>query len=477
MIDLGLPVNLYIKKYKHKYLSFYHAIKDGISNGIIPDGTRLPSSRELASQYSISRGTANLVYEMLAADGYIETRSGSGTFVTQHPISSEGDGCEVIYQKSHWGDRLNDYQPFNKTDALIKYDLSSQRPLAEWFPINEWKRAVKLGLEQLNYLVGQDDPDPKGLFELRQGIANHLMTARGMKTNVGEIVILNGSVHGMAILAQLLIRENEDILVEDPTYFRVRNMIRTVGGRAIPLKLNKELPKSKLAYVTPSSQYPTGHTMPFDDRLKLLQWAKENNSLIIEDDIDSLFNRKTRLLEPLKVLDNQNRVIYLGTFAFTILTHLRIGYAVIPNYLMTDFLKTKHIFEPFTTSLYEQAAISHFISSGNYAKHIRKMRRIYRQKYDHFIRSAKEHIDGVFTWVETDTGMHVFGWWNGQENDFALFTDKCNEKGLFWEDPSPYFMYTMKPGAVFHYGSISEPEIEKAVFIMKEVYQSINDIN
>ncbi|MDZ5471241.1 PLP-dependent aminotransferase family protein [Bacillus sp. 31A1R] len=471
MYDLGLPVHLYLNKYHHKYLAFYHAIKDSIINGTLTDGTRLPSSRELAEQYSISRGTANVVYDMLTADGYVETRLGSGTYVAfKSKLKVEG-AADISYQKSSWGQRLKDD---HSSYTQATFDFSTLRPLTDLFPQVEWKKAVKQGLEKLNYLVGYVDPDPKGLLELRQGIANYLLTTRGMKMNVEDIIILNGSVNGMALLAHLLIGENDTVLIEEPTYLRVRNMIQTVGGVPVALQID-ELPTftSKLAYVTPSSKYPTGQVMTIEERLKLLQWAKEQNALLIEDDIDSLFNRKTRMLEPLKVLDSENRVIYLGTFAFTLLTPLRIGYAIVPSYLIKDFLKAKHVFEPFTTSLYEQAAIAQFISNGHYGKHVRKMQRVYRQRYETFIKLMDKKLKGVFSWIETDKSLHVFGWWNGTEESYEYFLSACKEKGVVWEHPIAYFMNKPSPCAVFHYGSLTEFEMETAISIMAEVYKHI----
>ncbi|HLO12872.1 MAG TPA: PLP-dependent aminotransferase family protein [Pseudoneobacillus sp.] len=478
MTILGLPINLYLEKYKYKYLAFYHAIRDGIFNGTIPSGTRLPSSRELAEQYSLSRGSANLVYEMLLADGYIQTKIGSGTFVSSNTINQERQNKEIHFQLSSWGKRLKKDPHQTETSFPIKFNFSIQRPLTEQFPVEAWKRAVNQGLRDINYLTEFTYQDPKGLLELREGIANHLATTRAMDTKAEEIVILNGSVNGMAIAAQLLVSEHDEVLVEDPSYIRVRNIIETVGGRPVAFSIEDDIDtlsnsKSKLAYVTPSSQYPTGRVMTLEERLSLLNWAEDNNALIIEDDIESLFSLKQRSLEPLKVLDSHNRVIYFGTFAFTLLTSLRIGYAVVPSYLMDDFMKAKYVFQPFTVSLFEQAAISQFIKNGSYAKHIRKMRRTYRQKYELIMKLMNTDLKGAFRWSEGDTGMHIFGWWNGSVEKYRLFQELCEKDGIVWEDPTPYFFNTPDPCAVFYYSDFSDEELVNAINMMGNILSSM----
>ncbi|MFD2444607.1 PLP-dependent aminotransferase family protein [Bacillus sp. CGMCC 1.16607] len=479
MTILGLPINLYLNKYPYKYLAFYHAIRDGIFNGTIPAGTRLPSSRELASQYSLSRGTSNIVYEMLLADGYIKTKIGSGTYVSPTFIHENVDKKEINYQLSNWGKRLKRDPYQSGISPHIKYDFSSQRTQNEQFPIEAWKKAVNQGIKDREYLIdSSSNTDPKGLLELREGIANHLATTRAIDTNAENIVIINGSINGMAIIAQLLISEDNQILVEDPSYIRVRNIIETVGGNPIPFSIKDGLNDlanhtSRLAYVTPSSQYPTGRVMTLDERLVLLNWADSNNALIIEDDIDSLFSLKQRSVEPLKVLDSHNRVIYFGTFAFTLLTSLRIGYAVVPSYLMDDFINARNVFQPFTVSLLEQAAISQFIKNGSYTKHLRKMRRVYRQKHDIFMTLMNTHLNDAFHWSDGDTGMHIFGWWNGTSETYQIFQELCAKEGILWEDPSPYFFSKPKPCAVFYFSGFSDEGLEKAVCAMGKIYTTI----
>ncbi|WP_108669898.1 PLP-dependent aminotransferase family protein [Peribacillus acanthi] len=483
MEEIGLPLNLYGKKYKYKYLALYHSLRDFILSGKLNDGFRLPSTRDMAKRYSLSRGIVNQVYEMLAADGYVHTKEGSGTFVTNPSITSF-EKKEIVtpqYQLSSWGRRLpydHDIKSSNGEKPALLVDFSNRDLPLQKFPIVEWKRAMKQGMNDLDYLLENEEPDPIGYPPLRQEIANHLNVSRGMNVSPDHIVIVNGSVHAMAILAHLLVDQGEEILLQNPSYVRLRNMIETVGGipKAIPeengmIKLDDMT--SQVVYVTPSNQYPTGKVMNLEERLHLLQWASENNAVIIEDDIDSIFRRIGRPIEPLKVLDEEDRVVYLGTFAFTLLTPLRIGYAILPEKLLPHFLHAKYIFEPFSTGLLEQAAIAKFMGDGSYGRHIRKMRRLYNRRYTILRGLFDNYLPNAFTWSGSDTGMYLFGEWNHSKESYALFQKQCYNNGLIWSDPSRYFFEEMHPCAIFFFTDIEEKKMEEAVKLMGDIYNRI----
>lgn len=478
MYEVMLPLLPYLTKHKLKYLALYHCLRDSILSGRLACGERLPSSRVLAESCSFSRGIVNQVYEMLTADGYLETKSGSGTFVsyTQGKPKSPTHHYPRSYRLSDWADRIPDDALEQPGPPPVSYDFSYSRPLYDAFPQEEWKKAVKQGLRDIHYLMDMPEPPKQGLYELREAVSRYLMMARGIDVSPDEIVITNGSVHAMAILSHLLVNQGDEVLVENPSYTRLRNMIRTVGGIPVPLSINEKEEmdlcdkNARVAYVTPTSQYPTGQIMPMNDRLALLDWARNTSSLIIEDDIDSEFNRKRKPIEPLKALDDEGRVIYLGTFAFSILVHLRIGYAVLPKGILNDFIKAKMIFEPYTTSLFEQKAIAAFLKSGSFTKHIRRMKRIYSQKYTKLKNLLSLHLPDCFEWNSSEAGLYLFAWWKGTITQYEQFAAECRKKGVGWQNPAEYFYGEARPCALFSFTHFSDEDMEKAVGIMKEVY-------
>lgn len=485
MEELGLPLNINLQKYKYKYAALYHSLKDIIIDGQLGYGYKLPASRELSAKYSLSRGIVNQVYEMLAADGYIETIVGSGSYVSYLPPENSNSTKKQTnkYTISDWGKRLATPKPLASSpkEQPVKIDVNFalQHISLSDFPVEEWKKAVKQGMREMDFLLTDLDPDPRGLPALREAIANHLNIVRGMKVRSEEIVIVNGSVHAMAILGQLLVNEGDNVMVEDPCYMRLQNIIKTAGGTPVPFQTNDkgeiiiENLNSNLVFVTPTHKYPTGRVMTFEERTNLLKWANENDALIIEDDIDSIFKRTGQPIEPLKVIDSEERVFYLGTFAYTILPTMRIGYAVVPDYIRGDFLRAKYLFEPFSTSVVEQASIAAFMKNGSYAKHIRKMQRLYLKRYKKLMELFSIHLPTCFTWTDSGTGMYVFGWWNESKERYEEFKDKCRLKGVAWDDPSGYFMKPTRPSGMFYFSNVSEDDMELALRRMGEVYQGL----
>jgi GntR family transcriptional regulator/MocR family aminotransferase len=473
-VELMLPLETYEQKYKFKYLALYHCLRDLIFSGNLPHGTRLPSTRELAETYRLSRGMVNQAYEMLLADSYIETKQGSGTFISFTQPKSIDCHAESFgpLPLSEWGNRLPQQLEPAPPSGKGTISFSTGTPCMEQFPVTEWKKAVKQGAESIGYLMDQEEPSPLGLSALRESLAAYLLQTRGMKVDPELICIVNGSIHAMAVLIHLLVSPGEKVLVENPTYKRMRNVIEAVGGIPSPIPLHEGFiapgeSSGRLVFVSPSFQYPTGKVMSLEERLTLLEWAQTRQALIIEDDSESEFRRKGRPIEPLKVLDYGNRVVYLGTFYRTLLPFLRIGFAVLPPDLKEPFLKAKHLFEPFTTSLLEQAAVAMFMKNGSFSRHVRRMKRIYTHKY-HALRTLFDrYLPGVFTWSDAHAGLHLFGWWNGTQESLEAFTHHCALAGVTWEDPSPFFLEPSPPAAIFGFSHLSQDEMERAIKIMR----------
>ncbi|QOR67431.1 PLP-dependent aminotransferase family protein [Cytobacillus suaedae] len=466
-------------KYKYKYQAMYHFIRELILNGKVRMDTRLPSSREMAQKYNVNRNTVKQVYEMLIADGYVSTVEGSGTFVAYSPSKLNLiEKSSTNLRLSRWSKRIPINRPKeNGKKAAIDFGGAGFSPNLTHFPIQDWKKTVYEATREVNFLTEIPGYDAMGLIQLREAISGYIQRTRGMNIDPSQIIIINGVMQGIGILSQLLIDEGDKVVVEEPSFSSIQGNFITTGATLLsaPIEPDGFSVKdwdSQLIYVTPSNQFPTGKVMSLEQRLNLLQWAKKKNAIIIEDDYDSEFRRKGRPIEPLKVLDYEDRVVFLGTFAKSILPHLRIGYAILPNDLVDEFLRARNLFGAYTTSGLEQMAIALFIKSGKLERHLRRMNRIYSLKYEVFMNAIKSHLPDAFEWADTDAGLHLFASWCHSSEQYKEFTKECLVRGVKWESADEYYLSPPKqPKAIFGFSHLSEQEIEVAVRLMGEAFE------
>ncbi|MBY0123584.1 PLP-dependent aminotransferase family protein [Bacillus sp. S/N-304-OC-R1] len=479
-MDLFSTLDIENSKYPYKYQTIYHFLKGLILDGKVEVGMKLPSSREMAKRYSVNRNTIKQVYEMLFADGYVSSIEGSGTFVAYSPKKLRlMEKSNKSFRLSDWGLRIptDERRPSKKGE--INFSGSGFSPDISLFPVEEWKNALYQATRDVDFLMKSEDYHIQGLLTLREAIAAYLYRTRGMSSNPRDIVIINGVMQGIGILSQLLINPGDQVIVEDPSFQSIQANFIAAGASLIHVPIE---PKgmmvsdwnSRMVYVTPSHQFPTGHIMKLEERLKLLQWAKENNAIIIEDDYDSEFQRKGRPIEPLKVLDYEDRVVYLGTFAKNILPSLRIGYAILPSDLVPEFLKARNLFGEYTTSIIEQMAAANFIKTGRLERHLRKLNRSYTQKYEVFKHSLAHYQFDAFDWIDTHAGLHLFGSWKHSQTEYQQFEMECANEGVTWERADYY--YNLPPSqskVIFGFSHLSEDDIQMGIRTMSEVFGKI----
>jgi GntR family transcriptional regulator / MocR family aminotransferase len=467
-------------KYRYKYQAIYHFLKDLMIEGKVEIGMRLPSSREMAKRYQVNRNTIKQVYEMLYADGYVSTVEGSGTFVAYSPQKLRlMEKSDKSFHISEWGKRIPTLKNPPIKNGLIKFNGAGFSLNMNQFPVEDWKKTLYQATREINFLMDSENYDLQGLLTLREAIAAYLHRTRGMAVNPRDIVIINGVMQGIGILSQLLINQGDRVVVEEPSFQSIKANFITSGASLIhvpvePNGLRVEDWDSRFIYVTPSHQFPTGHVMKLEERLKLLQWAKDRNALIIEDDYDSEFQRKGRPIEPLKVLDYNDRVVYLGTFAKNILPSLRIGYAVLPPDLVSPFLKARNLSGEYTTSILEQMAVAIFIKTGKLERHLRRLKRIYSQKYEIFKHSLDKYQFNAIDWVDTQAGLHLFGSWKHSREAYEKFEEGCATQGVTWQRADFYYSLPIAgPKVIFGFSHLSEREIEEGIKTMSMVYQGI----
>jgi GntR family transcriptional regulator/MocR family aminotransferase len=435
----------------------------------------------LAELYEISRGVVSQVYEMLMAEGYLAAEVGRGTFVSFQRDSAEGEAAErPPILLSRWGQRvmgltLRDGSP-SKT---YRYDYTIGQPLAEAFPFAEWNRAMYAAIREVAQEEGETEYDPQGHRPLREAIARNLRKARGMALQPEDIVIVNGSMQAIALVAQLLIDPGDAVVLEDPAYGGIREAITAVGGVPLPSPVDRHGMTvddwdARLLFVTPGRQFPTGTVLTLERRQEILRWAAARHAVIVEDDYDSEFRRRGRPIEPLKVLDRHDRVVYIGTFSKTMYADLRIGYVVLPSWLREPFAKARYLFEPRPTALVQQHALATFMNNGQYERHLRRMKRVYARKHKVLWAALTEQLGELFDWVETDAGLHIFGKWKKSQEQYQAFREGCLAAGVRFPDATSYYARPQDSSAAcFGFPMLEEEALVAGVQVMARVWAEL----
>ncbi len=381
----------------------YRSIRAAILDGRVAAGTRLPPTRVLARELGLSRNTVLSAFEPLRAEGYVVSRVGSGTFVAPqvearpaHTGSRSAsprrvEAATTPLPLSRYGAALAADPPRRDHDALaarppLPFDFRPCVPDLARLPDEAWRRALT---RTASYLPSDawDYGDPAGVPELREAIAGYLGRARGIRCDASEILIVGGVAQALDLASRVFIDRGDAVLVEDPHYLGARRVFASAGARLVGAPVDSEgidlsaLPGSakataRLAYVTPSHQFPTGAVMSLARRLELLRWANEQGAFVLEDDYDSEFRYAGRAIEALKSLDEQGHVLYVGTFSKTLLPGLRLAFLVLPPRLVELFRSAKWLAD-WASPVFEQHALARFLEAGDFERHLRRARTLY----------------------------------------------------------------------------------------------------
>jgi GntR family transcriptional regulator/MocR family aminotransferase len=458
-----------------------------ILSGTLRARQKLPSTRELAGEIGISRITIKSVYEQLVAEGYVQATSGSGTFVA--------DGLEI--EVSPQVGRLPDEVPrkINLTDRArsISSTNASVRqgktepfrpgvPALDLFPIKPWNKylreATNTSYRDLSY------GSVKGNADLRRSIASYLSDARGMQADSEQIVITSGAQQAFVLIAFSLLTRGDTVWYENPGHIAGRDIMQVMGANVAPVPIDaegidlefaiKNYPSPKLIFTTPSHQQPLGTTMSLARRLSLLSYAQENDAWIIEDDYDSEFRYRGRPLPALSALDSERRVLYVGTFSKSMFAAIRLGYIVVPPEMVDAIGKTKILLGQNSSPLVEQA-LSRFMDDGRFVEHIRRMRRVYRERRDLLFDCLSSTCAESLTPQPTDAGMHMLAWLNGGVSDLTAHRALL-DVGIESLPLSVYSVYPIERSAlVLGFSNVREERLPGLVGRMSNTLRSLSD--
>ena len=392
-------------------------LRDAIRLGRIPAGARLPSSRSLAEQLGISRNTVTRAYDILLADGYVETRPASGVFAAarlpEAPLRVEplpgAEGARTSTMPAPPAVRAQ--RVLSDGGSRISFDFFPGRPNPALFPLKAWRRLAQTCLRQ--GAVGLSEyAAPAGLGPLRSAIAHHLATTRGLVADPAQIIVTNGIQEGISLAARLLIDPGATAIVEDPCHQGAAFAFEAAGAAVSGVPVDEDglvpdhLPDgpAALLYLTPSHQYPTGHTLAADRRPAITAWARQRNCYVLEDDYDSDFRYEGS--PPLALAaDAPDCVIHLGTFSKSLGAGLRIGYMVVPPQLAEAASALKALLNHCTAWL-EQAMLAEFLRSGSHAQHVARTRSRYRESRDATMAALRRHF-GEANVSGEHAGLHL----------------------------------------------------------------------
>lgn len=413
------------------YKQIYAGIRDAILNKQLVSGIRLPSSRDLATLTGVSRNTVLNALNQLRAEGYLESKLGSGTYVSdqlpdfrlrtkQSPITQSNN----THSKRHLSERGQIYDQIAKSfpsstsrnpDHLFPLGIPDLRV----FPFDLWARISAKHMRQLPYANFEEQPSA-GYPPLREAIADYIGATRAVKCTPEQIIITSSSQQALFIATTVLADSSSRLWMESPGYGGALGILQNTGGEIIPVPVDDEglnveagialAPDNiRLIYVTPSHQFPLGVTMSLRRRMALLNFAEQAEAWILEDDYDSEFQYEGYPLTSLQGLDQHQRVIYTGTYSKTLFPALRLGYMVVPPDLIDACNLAKSIIDRYSPII-PQATLTEFIIEGHFNRHVRRMRTLYGEKKQILEEAIRKYLGDAVIIQPSAGGMHLVLW-------------------------------------------------------------------
>ncbi|MCS0500866.1 MocR-like pyridoxine biosynthesis transcription factor PdxR [Ancylobacter mangrovi] len=407
----------------------YHRLVGEISAGSIKPGEKLPSTRDFARLLGVSRNTVLLAFDHLISEGFLQPMTGSGTYVVhdlpeQLPAKAPARINPAIEAAGNMNrcfapDSAITHAPSTLRHMRRPVPFRANFPAVDTFPVRRWASLAANLYRELDpgaagELLGEGDP--QGYEPLRVAIAEHVALSRGLTCRPHNIVIFAGAQHAVDLACRILLTPGEQVWCEDPGYDGIYASATAAGAVPIPLPVDEEglvvaqglarAPNARLAYVSPSKQFPLGMELSLERRHALLQWASAAGAWILEDDYDTEFRYGGRPMPALHALDREGRVLYFGTFSKMLFPGLRLGFAVLPDALVEAFVSARAIVGRYSPML-EQALVARFMDDGYLAAHVRRMRRLYAHRQEHLLDCLERRLSDWLRATPTNTGMEV----------------------------------------------------------------------
>lgn len=481
----------------------YEEVRLAILSGRLSAGHKMPSTRALSQSLGISRATVTMSYEYLLSEGYFESLTGSGTYVsrqipedlmhvdadvTDDAASELSETSETIVpaqQKrlSWYGQTLASRNWLDFSDVEPRIQFTWGRPDLDEFPMRVWSQLVTKYLNQRDLSTLDCPLRSKGHLPLRKALAAYLANARAFQCDPERIVIVNGSQQAIALVARILIDRDDYAAIEEPGYLGAQKALMAAGANLLPIQVDhagvrvEDLKKrfdassglsAKLLYVTPSHQYPTGVALSLPRRLDLLKWAARTGTYIIEDDYDSEYRYKGRPIPALAGLDKYGSVIYIGTFSKVLFPALRLGYIVLPENLVDVFARGKWLVDRHS-ALVDQQVLTEFITAGHLERHIRKMRGLYERRRKLFVDQLRETFGNRISILGDNAGINVLVRFNTECGDDEL-VQRAEEQGVGISSTRKYYIGQHRPHEfLLNYAGLKEEELLEGIRVIASI--------
>lgn len=459
------------------YVQVARALRQAVVCGRVPDGSRIPPSRELALQTGLSRTTIVAAYRQLEEEGILEARVGDGSYVrapealTPRPApSTESYPPQTTFARRaraaaatqpREGEHRGTWRYSFSYDGL---QLNSRLP-------DDWARLMAKGAPY----VKTSYPSVQGSERLRSEIALHVRLSRGIDCHADDVLVVNGTRQAYSLAARVILDPGQIAAVEDPHYFGIRRVLQAEGVELLGVPVDEDGMVAealeghgiKAVFVMPSHQFPTGSILSMPRRLALLDCARRQNGWIVEDDFGGEFRHGEPATKTLYSLDRGARVVYVGSFSRTLFPAMRLGYILMPRALRKDFVAAKSLSD-FGVSPYEQEALAEFISSGGYSRHIRLCASMLADRR----RRLRDALEGPrfsgMTVAGRNAGMHLIGWLdNISEDGVRNIVDAAASEGVAVPTIAPFYLRQVRKQAlVLGFGCLHAAEIPAAAAIL-----------
>jgi GntR family transcriptional regulator / MocR family aminotransferase len=470
------------------YQQVAHFVRDKIMSGLIPAGSRLPSSRHLAERLKVSRNTIITAYSQLLADGYIVGQIGSGTFVAPDAadrVEPNILGGQVTARPEVGGlpETGKRYRDVDLTQFVLEnVPFNTGIVRVDGWTSAQWRRIAsrKLAIDptQLGYL------DPAGDLSLRREIARYVAIARGVRCAPEQIIVVAGAQQAIDLTIKVLLERGTSAWIEDPGYPLCALALSTAGIELCPVPVDDEgicvsegiarWPKAKAAFVTPSHQYPLGVALSLSRRAELLEWAAHNRTWIVEDDYDAEFRYGGAPLPALQALDAVGRVIYIGTFSKVLFPGLRYGYMVVPHPLVDAFTAARFLSDR-QPSRFFGGVLEEFIGRGYFVSHIRRMRNEYRRARDILVNQLSRDLSDLVDVATPNQGMHLIAYLRSDLSDVSVAAMARNEGIVVRPISRLYRREPPRSGLMLGFAGFDEHRMRSAGARLKILLQRLSD--
>jgi GntR family transcriptional regulator/MocR family aminotransferase len=452
---------------------FVRRLRHAIESGRYAPSSRLLPSRELARRLGLGRNTVTAAIEQLIAEGYLESRVGSGTFVVARVARAAGAAGTAPRALPATARRFEPARNVLRGYAMGSGPLRVGVPDPASFPLATWGRLTRRSLAELPGHL--DYGDSRGDRRLREAIAQHVQQFRGVSAEPNRVIVVEGTQAAIRLVSDVLLREGDTVVVEDPTYPFARASFEARDLRPEPVPVDEDgmdvalAPAARVAYVSPSHQFPLGVTMSVARRRALLEWANEYDAYVIEDDYDSEYVFDAKPLPPLQSIDRQERVIYVGTFSKTLAPALRLGYLIVPQHL-AELFSVARLVSTLGGTRYVQATLAAFLSEGHFARHVRRMTQTYGERRRVLAEMFEAGLRGCgFRLAPANAGLHLTAIAPPGFDDIAV-VDELRVEGVRVQPLSAFCVErTDCRGFVVGYSAAPMAEIERDARILIRV--------